>query len=478
MGNATDNRHIPLCVDLDGTLILTDLLWESLLALVRSRPFALLLLPFWLFRGKAFFKRRIAERINIDTSRLPYRRALIQYIQDESAKGREIVLATASDLMLARHIADHLGFFDRVLATDGKLNLSGRNKADALLALFGEQGYEYAGNAKADMDVWRYAKSAIVINSSSRFIQQVKQVTEVKHCFTEKERVGSLIWKAARPYQWVKNILVFVPLLTAHQLNNPAMFMQAFLAFAAFSLCASSAYFLNDLMDLDADRAHSKKCNRPFASGALPIPFGLLLCGLLLFTGGAIALMLPLGFQLLLLFYYLLTLLYSTVLKSRLIIDVFSLAVFYTLRIFAGGLAIGVVLSQWLLAFSMFLFLSLAFMKRYAELLELQQQGKVIAKGRDYTPSDMQHLATQGVVSGYLASIILALYVNSHEIFNLYSRPDVLWFLPPVFLYWISRIWMITQRGDMHFDPIVFAIRDKISHAVLLISMGIMWLAI
>ncbi|MES0371597.1 MAG: UbiA family prenyltransferase [Mariprofundaceae bacterium] len=478
MRDATDSRNIPLCIDLDGTLILTDLLWESLIALVRTKPLILFFLPFWLLKGKAYFKRQIAKHVSINMSHLPYRQELIDHIQQESSKGREIVLATASDAVLANAVAEHLGFFDKVLASNGELNLSGKNKSNELVKLYGDQGYEYAGNSKADMEVWLHAKCAIVINSSSGFIDQVRQITEVSLRMVDKKNIVSLIWRSARPHQWVKNILVFVPLLAAHQLDDPAMIFQSLLAFASFSLCASSAYFLNDLMDLESDRSHSKKCSRPLASGLLSIPAGIFAAVMLLAAASALAVTLPVEFQLVLLLYYLLTFLYSFTLKSRLLVDVFTLAALYTLRIFAGGVAIGVVLSQWLLAFSMFLFLSLAFIKRYAELSELPKDGKIEIRGRDYTASDMNHLATQGVVSGYLASIILALYVNSQEVLQSYSQHEILWFLPPLFLYWISRTWMITQRGKMHHDPIVFALRDGISYVILVMFAAVVWLAI
>jgi len=468
----------PLCIDLDGTLIRTDMLWESLIALIRIQPIALLLLPLWLLRGKAYFKQQLAKRVIIDVSLLPYRESLLTYIRQESEKGREIVLATATHHTAAQQVADFLDCFDRVVATDDGSNLSGENKARVLIDLYGEGGYEYAGNATADLKVWKYAGAATVVTSSVAFLRRVKSVVKVKKALVEKGTLCSALFREVRPHQWVKNLLVFVPLIAAHQIGDLALLGQAVLAFVAFSLCASSVYLFNDLIDMESDRAHSRKCGRPFASGELAIPAGLGFVVVLFLASGAVALLLPVKFQMALLAYYLLSVLYSLTLKSRLLVDVFCLAMLYTFRVVAGGFAVGVVLSHWLLAFSMFLFLSLAFIKRYAELLEMEKQGKLSAKGRDYVPSDMNHLAIQGVGSGYLASLILALYVSSGDVIGLYHHYDFLWALPPLYLYWINRLWMVTQRGEMHYDPVVFAIRDKISYFVLFIGALAMWLAI
>lgn len=473
----TDEMQLPLCVDLDGTLIRTDLLWELLVALIRNRPWLLLLLPFWLLNGKAGFKQRLAERVTIDVSLLPYRQAVIDYIHQESAKGREIVLVTATYRRYARLVADQVGLFGRVLATD-TMNLSGDQKASALIELYGEGGFEYVGNAAADLKVWRHAGRASVVSSSAAFLRRVQEIATVRETFAEEKGVMLPMLREIRPYQWVKNVLVFVPLIAAHALDDPRVVAQAAMALVAFSLCASGVYIFNDLVDLEADRAHATKRHRSLASGALSIPAGIVSGMLLLLASAVVAVMLSVPFRYALLVYFVLTVLYSLTLKSRLLVDVFCLAMLYTLRLIAGGAAEDITLSHWLLAFSIFLFLSLALVKRYAELMEIQAQGKSTATGRDYMPSDMPFLAVQGVASGFLACLILALYVSSPEVQGLYSHSSLLWAWPPLILYWVGRLWMITQRGGMRVDPVAFALRDKVSYIVVLLVGVVMWLAV
>ncbi len=468
----------PLCVDLDGTLIRTDILWESVLLLIKKNPLSVVLLPVWLFRGKAYLKRRIAERVHVDVRVLPYREELLEYLRKQERTGRKLILVTASDMLPAADVAAHLGIFDAVLASDGNTNLSGRKKADRLRRLFGDKGYAYAGNSKKDVEVWRYSQSAIVVSSSKYLSDTVRKVVDVQwHLEDRSSSKRTLIWRALRPHQWLKNILVFIPLLTSHQLQNVTLLLQGALAFVAFSLCASSVYVFNDLMDLDADRSHQKKCHRPFASGDLSIPVGVFLLSALLLTAGWVAWGFSSLFQLVLAIYYVLAVIYTLVLKSRMLVDVFALAALYTLRIFLGGVAVGVAVSQWLLGLSIFFFLSLAFIKRCSELLELSKQDGLVAKGRSYTHADMNLMVIQGIASGYVASLILVLYVNSPEVSRLYSNPGMLWFLSPLLLYWISRMWMITHRGEMHDDPVEFVMSDKISYAVLMLSLLVMWLA-
>jgi len=469
---------VPLCVDLDGTLLRTDILWESVLLLIKKSLLSVVLLPVWLFRGKAYLKRRIAEHVNVDVRSLPYREELLEYLRKQEKAGRKLILVTASDTLPAADVAAHLGVFDTVLASDGNTNLSGRKKADRLRRLFGDKGYVYAGNSKKDVEVWQYSKFAIVVSSSKHLLDAVRKVADIE--WTLEDRVSSkraLIWRALRPHQWLKNILVFVPLLTSHQLQNVTLLLQEALAFVAFSLCASSIYIFNDLMDLDADRSHQKKRHRPFASGDLSIPAGVFLLSALLLMAGWVALGFSSLFQLVLATYYVLAVIYTLVLKSRMLVDVFALAAFYTLRIFLGGVAVGVAVSRWLLGLSIFFFLSLALIKRCSELLEVSKQGRLVAKGRNYTHADMSLMVIQGIASGYVASLILVLYVNSPEVSRLYSNPDMLWFLSPLLLYWISRIWMITHRGEMHDDPVEFVMSDRISYAVLMLSLLVMWLA-
>ncbi|RMG39203.1 MAG: UbiA family prenyltransferase [Methanobacteriota archaeon] len=476
--NIDNAESVPLCVDLDGTIIRTDVLWESLLLLIKSNIFSIVLLLAWLFKGKAYLKRRIAERVHVDVCSLPYRDELLKYLRQQKKNGRKLILVTASDMLPATDIAEHLGIFDAVLASDGSKNLSGRRKAEHLKRLFGDKGYVYAGDSKKDVEVWEHAKSAIVVGASKKVLNSVKEAADIElnleDSATDK---GLLIWRALRPQQWVKNILVFVPLLTSHQLQDFGLLFQELLAFAAVSLCASSGYIFNDLMDLDADRLHQKKCHRPFASGDLSIPAGVSLMSALLLMAIAIALNLPTLFQMVLAIYYISAIAYSLKLKSRMLVDVFALAVFYTVRIFLGGTAADITVSQWLFGLSIFFFLSLAFVKRYSELLTANNQGRAAVKGRNYTYADINLMVIYGIASGYVASLIFVLYVKSPEVLRLYSNPDMLWFLPLLLLYWITRIWMIAHRGEMHDDPVAFVMSDKISYTIFVLSLVVLWLA-
>jgi 4-hydroxybenzoate polyprenyltransferase len=266
-----------------------------------------------------------------------------------------------------------------------------------------------------------------------------------------------------RPHQWAKNLLLLVPLLAAHRAADTAALRAALLGAVDFCLCASAMYVLNDLLDLEADREHPRKSLRPFASGELSVATGLALSAALLAAGVAISLTLPAKFQLALAAYCALALAYSFILKRLLLLDALALAGLYTLRIIAGGAATNVALSFWLLLFSVFLFLSLAFVKRYAELEDLRRRQRLQALGRGYHVEDLAVLWSFGTVSGYLSVLVLALYINSPEIQALYRHPKAVWMLCVLVLYWISRVWMTAHRGGMHDDPVLYALRDRVS---------------
>ena len=460
---------LPLCVDLDGTLTHTDLLLESLLLLVRRNPLYLFLAFAWLLGGKAHFKEQIARRVTMNMGSLPYNAALVDYLREESAKGRELYLCTGSNHRFAEKIAAHFGFFKGVVASDGDRNLTGRNKAETLVGMFGQKGFDYAGNESADIPVWKQARTAIVVGDRG-IAAAAHKVSQSVMVFSHKRALLKLILKEMRVYQWVKNVLVFVPLLASHQFVYLQQATSAAIAFLAFSLCASSVYLLNDMLDLEADRAHTRKRNRPFASGHLPLSLGVVLMGVLLVSSLALAAFAGLNFVGVLFIYFVLTLAYSFVLKRQTLIDVFALAGLYTIRIVAGGAACGIELSSWLTLFSVTLFLSLAMVKRYAELDAAFKAGKSIAAGRGYVTGDVEMLRSLGTGAGYLASLVLALYINSPEVSKLYSHPQVLWLLSGLTLYWISRVWFVAFHGKMHDDPIVFAFKDKVSIVVFLLG--------
>jgi 4-hydroxybenzoate polyprenyltransferase len=455
----------PLCVDLDGTLIRSDLLLESLVLLVKRNPLYLFLAVFWLLRGgKAGLKAQIATRITLNPAALPYNQELLAWLKSERAQGRELWLCTASNEKLVALVAQHVGLFDGVLASDAHNNLAGERKAELLVERFGQGGFDYCGNESRDMAVWRRARGAIVVNASPAVERQVRTgpATVGRTIAPTSNRLRAMI-RALRPHQWAKNVLVLVPLLAAHQLGDLEALARVLLGLAAFCLCASSVYLLNDMLDLEADRAHARKSKRPFAAGDLSLATGFVLV-LSLFCGAAlISAFLPEKFLLALTAYYVLTVAYSFMLKRMLLIDAVALAGLYTLRIIAGAGAAMVPLSFWMLLFAVFLFLSLAFVKRYAELDALRRQQRLHAVGRGYHVADLSVLQGFGTAAGYLSVLVLALYINSVDIQPLYHRPKVIWTLCVLLLYWISRVWMTAHRGGMHDDPVVYALKDRIS---------------
>lgn len=468
----------PLCVDLDGTLIHSDLLLESFLLMLKRNPLMLLLLPLWLLRGKAALKAEIAKRVQIRGAVLPYTQAFVAWLREQKQAGRSLWLCTASNQTLAQSVADHLQIFDGVLASDDLNNLSGVNKAKVLVERFGKKGFDYCGNHHVDLAVWCHAHAAIVVNGSATLVQQASQVTHVSAVFDAPVVGFKVLAKALRIHQWAKNALIFVPLAAGHKLTDLTVLTHGLLAFVAFSLCASSVYLLNDMLDLESDRQHHSKCKRPFAAGHLSLLFGLLAAPSLLLLAVLICLLLPIQFAGVLAIYYGVTLVYSFFLKRLVMIDVLTLAGLYTVRLVAGAAATDIALSFWLLMFAIFIFLSLAIVKRYAELYAMRQQGKLTASGRGYQVADISLLQSLGTASGYLSILVLALYLNSPEISIMYRHPQLVWLLVPVMLYWISRIWMETHRGNMNDDPLVYALKDRVSLATGFAAACVLWLAI
>ena len=453
----------PLCVDLDGTLLRSDLLYESLLALLRTRPWLALALPFWLLRGKAYLKRRLAEASGLDVADLPYDERVLALLRATPARPR--VLCTASDLRLAEAVARHTGLFEEVLASDGARNLAGARKAQVLVERFAERGFDYAGNGTVDLHVWKRARRAWVVNAPVALARSAAGHCEVEHHLHAPAAPRGWL-RALRLHQWLKNLLVFLPLLASHRFLEAGAVLAALGAFLAFGLCASGVYLLNDLLDLPSDRRHPRKRSRPFAAGELPLLHGLLAAPLLTVAAFALAFAVSPWFAAALGAYFAATLAYSFWLKRVVMVDVVLLAGLYTVRIIAGAAAIGVALSFWLLAFSMFLFLSLAMLKRYTELQAMLGEGRSGASGRGYAVEDLPLLQSLGASAGYCAVLVLALYINSPESLALYARPQVLWLICPLLLYWMSRVWVVAHRGGMHDDPVVFAARDRVSQVV------------
>jgi 4-hydroxybenzoate polyprenyltransferase len=458
--------HHPLVVDLDGTLIKSDLLFETATSLVVRRPLAAFYLFGWLMRGKPELKARLAGAVTVDVATLPYNQELVAWLREQKAQGRRLVLATAANQSLAVKVAAHLALFDHVIASDRTTNLKSVAKRDALVALYGAGGYDYVGNDSADLTVWRDARTAHVVSNSARLYAQAGANGNLGQTIhSGVPSAAQALMRAVRPHQWLKNLLVFIPLVAAHQYGSVGSVLQASLAFLAFGLAASSVYLLNDLVDVESDRHHPRKRFRPFAAGDLSLVHGWIAWPLLLVSACAIAFaLLPPTFTHFLLLYAGVSTAYSLRLKQIPIVDVLTLAGLYTLRIIAGAAAIAVPLSFWLLSFSMFFFVSLAFMKRYSELKVARDGHHAIAlRGRGYAPQDLELVAMLGSSAGHVAVLVLALYIQDSRTASLYAEPRFIWLACPVMLYWVSRAWLLTHRGQMNEDPILFALRDRVS---------------
>jgi 4-hydroxybenzoate polyprenyltransferase len=466
---------LPLVVDLDGTLVKTDLLLESFLALIKKNPLYILFIPYWLLRGKAFLKRQISQRATLDVGLLPYHLEFLDHLKEQQALGRRLFMATATDERIARQVADCLQLFDGVFGSNGKINLAGRYKRDRLVAEFGEKGFDYAGNDQPDLAVWASAHKAILVRPPGSLSRRAARVVEIDRVFPGRERWLIPYIRALRLHQWLKNLLVFVTLVMAHRFELD-LALNALLAFLAFGLCASSVYLLNDLLDLPSDRNHPRKRRRPLAAGDLSLFWAVVSIPLLLILSLFASLSLPRPFLGILVIYYLSNLAYSFYLKWIVLLDVMVLAGLYTLRVMAGSASVAIWPSAWLLAFSTFLFLSLALVKRYAELVTLGAETGVV-QVRGYQIMDKDLLASLGSGSGYVAVLVLVIYISSGVVESHYVRHQLIWLLCPLLLYWISHIWLMAHRGRMHDDPLVFAIRDRASRIVTLLGAVILALA-
>ena len=453
----------PLVVDLDGTLLRTDLLVESCFALLAEAPLRLPAAAVALTRGRAAFKARVAAEVTLDLAGLPFNDEFLTFLRAEHARGRRIFLASAADASYVRALADALGLFEGVFASDGARNLKGAAKARVLCAAFGRGGFDYAGNATADLDVWQEAGGVVAVNVSPGLLRTVLRRFPGASIIAPRKLAARDYLRALRPHQWLKNLLLLVPGFAAHRFDG-AMALACALAFVSFSLCASSVYLLNDLLDLRHDRKHRTKRHRPLAAGRIDMLHGVaMFCAALLGAVG-VGLLLPPPFLAALGVYYALTLAYSLTLKRRAILDVMTLAGLYGMRIVAGGAATAVTLSPWLLAFSVFFFLCLALVKRSTELTDRRgRDAAVEPSGRGYKLADLAVLQTMAAASGYVAVLVFILYINSPGVAGVYAAAERLWAIPGILLYWISRVLILTHRGEMHDDPVLFAARDRAS---------------
>ncbi len=456
---------IPLFVDLDGTLVKSDLFIENMMALLRLRPWYLMVIPFWMIGGIARLKMKIAKRVRLPVDKLPMQDDFVAFLRQGAEAGRPIYLATAATRHLAERVAANVGFFRGVLASDAKTNLKGPKKLEAIRQMAAGP-FDYAGNARADLAVWRQARKGILVNPAPGVGATARRHCQIDHVFEDRPSALRSWVRALRLYQWSKNLLIGVPVLTAHAVT-PENLGAIAVAFAAFGLIASFAYLVNDMIDMNADRFHPRKRSRPLAAGDISPLAGLMGMVIALALGLWLATLLPTPFLIWILAYAMLSVSYSLFFKTVIILDVILLGALYTVRIIAGAAAIDVEVSFWLLAFSMFVFFSIALVKRSSELLTLEKMAETSAFGRDYRLADYGTLYTMGVASGYLSVLVLALYVDNPMVKENYTHPLLLWLLCPLMLYWISRLWIKTSRGEMHDDPLLFSLKDHVSWLVL-----------
>ena len=450
----------PLYVDLDGTLIRSDLLWESLFLFARQNPLGFWRIFGWALSGKSVLKDELAARVELDVATLPYRDELVATLQAEKDAGRHVVLATAANERMANAVATHLGLFDDVIASDRETNLSAERKLERIQGRCFGTGFDYVGNSHDDVCLFEAADAVTVVEPDRSAGAWLRSATKERRLIADRRSRGRDLLKAMRPHQWSKNVLVFVPLLLNQDFLDFGLVAAACVAFLAFSFAASSVYILNDLLDLTADRRHKTKRNRPFASGRVPIPNGIALAVGLFAASFALSALLPPAFTAVLTVYMIATTAYSFALKRMLLIDVLTLAGLYTMRIIAGAAAIVSMESFWLLAFSIFFFLSLALVKRFVELADCGEGADAKASGRGYVGLDLETIGQAGMASGFASVLVLALYVDSAEVRQLYDHPYLMWPLCPLVLYIVVRIWVLARRRQMNEDPVVFILND------------------
>lgn len=483
---------VAICVDLDGTLVKSDTLIDSVLALARQHPRELLQIPGWISEGRAAFKRHVTSAVTLDVEHLPYNRSLLEWLRAQRGMGRRLYLATAADAVLAERVATHLGIFSGVLASDGATNLAGGNKLAAFRERFGED-FCYIGNALPDAALLAACKTPMVANPLRSLTAAMRKAgTAPVEMFEDRTPPLTSWLRAVRLHQWAKNTLIFVPLLLGHAWTVGAI-VAALLAFLSFGMCASGTYIINDLLDIESDRRHPRKRRRPFAAGDLSAIAGVAVVVLLLLASftlafalphivaripGVLQLDTPYKFLAWLGIYTVTTLGYSFYLKRKLLLDVFVLSGLYTVRILAGSAATGVAVTAWLAGFSVFFFLSLAFVKRFSELEGLRERGDEVSNGRGYFVSDLEQLRAFGTGTACAAVVVMTLYINDPKTNTLYHNPTRLWLVVPVLLLWLFQVWMLASRGEMHDDPVVFAVTDRRSLLLGVLMAVVIWWAL
>jgi 4-hydroxybenzoate polyprenyltransferase len=465
----------PLCVDLDGTLVKSDTLVDSLLLLVRTRPLDALKTPLWALRGKANLKREVTARVTLNVEHLPYNRPLLEYLMAQRGEGRKLYLATGADAGLADRIARHLNIFEGVLSSDGTTNLTGSNKLAGFRSRFAGD-FDYIGNARPDLPLLAAAAVPMLANPNLGLrIAMRARGLKPQGTFLDRRSGLRAFIKAIRVHQWAKNTLIFLPLLLAHRVDA-ATLLAALIAFVCFSLCASATYIVNDLLDIEADRLHPRKRKRAFAAGDLSAAAGMAISAVFLaasFTGAV--LLLPNGFLRWLILYLVTTLAYSLALKRIVILDVVVLSTLYTLRMLAGAAATTTYISPWLAAFAVFIFLSLAMVKRFSELQNVRSAGTQLSNGRGYLLNDIEQIRSFGTSSAFASVVIFSVYIGQPETHGLYHHHERMWLMTPLMILWLCRVWLLASRGELDEDPVVFALTDPMS---LLMGAGVVVIAL
>lgn len=476
-GQDIDQHGVPpLLVRLEDGLISTDPAWEAFFLMLGRNPLLLFVLPLWLKDGAGRLGSELLTRFPPEARWLPYHQPLLSYLRDQKLAGRRLVLATALPVMFGRQVAEHLGLFDGIVSLDAAAALSGAGSADQAPADDLPAAFVYVGRT-VDDPIVDTAVGIVQVGSEKSGRPDDSKTVVVEETIVLKSAGWRTYAKAARVHQWLKNLLIFVPLITAHQVGDSGLFLRALCAFFSFSFSASAIYLLNDLIDLPADRKHRNKCSRPLASGRLSIKRAALAIPLLIVAACIIGLYPGPRFLFVIAVYIALTTLYSCWLKKLVVVDVVVLALLYTMRLLAGGAAVSIMPSFWLLSFAMFIFFSLALMKRSADLVLGRSNGQDLMEGRGYMAGDAAIVQMSGVASGYMSVLVLALYINSEDVRLLYTHPELIWLLCPLLFYWISRVWLITSRGKMTEDPVLFTIRDRASQVVAVITAIILWCA-
>lgn len=475
--NKNKLSEFPLFVDVDGTYLKTDLLFESFIVAIRNNPLVIIYCFFWLTKGIGFLKYKLSMRADLDISIMPKNPEFLAFLNKEKNKARKIILATAGAEKYAALLVSESKLFDSYLCSDKNTNLKSRAKLSKILKL--SDDFAYAGNDKVDFVLFSQAKEKYLVNATQN-VSRAGEKFEFDGVFDSQPSTGNgKTWlKQLRLHQWLKNLLIFVPLMVSGLFTQITNITEVSLGFIAFSFLASATYIVNDLFDLSSDRQHPRKKYRPLAAAKLSILAGLVGAAALLFFAFGLALLLGLKFIVILLIYLGLTLFYSFVLKKYVAMDTVALAMLYTLRILAGTAILSISVSFWLFAFSIFIFLSLALVKRCAELKSLEKEGKLITNGRDYRVEDYSILVSFGISSAMLSLLMFSFYINNNALTNQYQEPDLLWVVVLGLCYWLMRMWIKTHRGEMHDDPIVYSLKDKGSIITILTSSIIMMVAL